>query len=64
LLLLASDFSFEAAKGWLAAHWAASPRSEDWFRAASLEPGNAEYCLPGHNPFPKLPVALTKYCSK
>jgi hypothetical protein len=43
LLLLAGGFSFEAAKGWLAAHWAASPRSEDWFRAANLEPGNAEY---------------------
>ena len=43
LLLLAGGFSFEAGKGWLAAHWAASPRSEDWFRAANLEPGNAEY---------------------
>jgi len=43
LLLLAGGFSFEAAKCWLAAHWAASPRSEDWFRAANLEPGNAEY---------------------
>jgi len=43
LLLVAGGFSFEAAKGWLAAHWAASPRPEDWFRAANLEPGNAEY---------------------
>jgi tetratricopeptide (TPR) repeat protein len=43
LLLLAGDFSFEAGKGWLAAHWAASSRSEDWFRAANLEPGNAEH---------------------
>jgi tetratricopeptide (TPR) repeat protein len=43
LLFLAGGFSFEAAKGWLAAHWAASPRREDWFRAATLEPGNAEY---------------------
>jgi len=43
LLLLTGGFSFEAAKGWLAARWAASPRSEDWFRAANLEPGNAEY---------------------
>jgi tetratricopeptide (TPR) repeat protein len=43
LLLVAGGFSFEAAKGWLATHWAASPRPEDWFRAANLEPGNAEY---------------------
>src|SRR5258708_36785877 len=43
LLLVAGGFSFEAAKGWLAAHWADSPRSQDWFRAANLEPGNAEY---------------------
>jgi len=43
LLLAAGGFSFEAAKGWLAAHWANSPRSQDWFRAANLEPGNAEY---------------------
>jgi tetratricopeptide (TPR) repeat protein len=43
LLLLAGGFSFEAAKGWMAAHWAASPKSEDWFEAAKLEPGNAEY---------------------
>jgi tetratricopeptide (TPR) repeat protein len=43
LLIVAGGFSFEAAKGWLAAHWAASPRPEDWFRSANLEPGNAEY---------------------
>ena len=43
LLLVAGAFGFEAAKGWLAAHWADSPRSQDWFRAANLEPGNAEY---------------------
>ncbi len=43
LLLVAGGFSFEAGKGWLAAHWADSPRSQDWFRAANLEPGNAEY---------------------
>src|ERR1700737_1639796 len=42
LLLLAGGFSFEAAKGWLAAHWAASAKSEDWFRAANLEPGSAD----------------------
>jgi tetratricopeptide (TPR) repeat protein len=43
LLLLSGALSFEAGKVWLATHWAASPRSADWFRAAKLEPRNAEY---------------------
>jgi tetratricopeptide (TPR) repeat protein len=43
IVLAPAGLIFGAGKAWLAAHWAASSNPDAWFRAAKLEPGNAEY---------------------
>jgi tetratricopeptide (TPR) repeat protein len=42
-VLISGGVCFLAAKVWLAKHWSASSKPEEWLRAAKLEPGNAEY---------------------
>lgn len=43
VLVLAGILAFFGGKAWLAEHWDASSKPELWQKAASLEPGDAEY---------------------
>lgn len=43
VVLSAGEFSFLAAKVWVAEQWNESSNPKKWFAAAQLEPGNAQY---------------------
>jgi tetratricopeptide (TPR) repeat protein len=43
VILAAGEFSFLAAKVWVAEQWSESANPKKWLAAAQLEPGNAQY---------------------